>query len=271
MRKPVSAGLAIVVSACAESTSPERRMDFKPAATLSLAAPEAVLPSGYASIMGGTNQNFPHAGFRNMRYQQIFLGSDLVDPLIVGLCMRRDDVVGHVQREKTLTIKLGPSSLGPATLGASFDANYSAPPTEVFTGNVIIPASDGLGTPVDFDFCIPFTQAYEHPAGSNVILEVINTSLNLSDAPRDACLPTEAACTTARAFALSPTATTATLVDRQGVIVKFVSPEPPKPVDPVLQDECKLGGWSNFNFRNQGQCIRFVETGEDSRGAGGET
>jgi hypothetical protein len=35
--------------------------------------------------------------------------------------------------------------------------------------------------------------------------------------------------------------------------------------DPATKDECKNGGWVIFGFENQGQCIRFVETGKDSR------
>lgn len=35
--------------------------------------------------------------------------------------------------------------------------------------------------------------------------------------------------------------------------------------NPVEKNECKKGGWSDFGFRNQGQCIRFVNTGQDSR------
>ena len=34
---------------------------------------------------------------------------------------------------------------------------------------------------------------------------------------------------------------------------------------PGTKDECKDGGWENFGFSNQGQCVRFVETGKDSR------
>jgi len=29
--------------------------------------------------------------------------------------------------------------------------------------------------------------------------------------------------------------------------------------------QCKNGGWESLGFRNQGQCMRFVETGKDSR------
>jgi hypothetical protein len=33
----------------------------------------------------------------------------------------------------------------------------------------------------------------------------------------------------------------------------------------MTKDDCKNSGWELYGFRNQGQCIRFVETGEDSR------
>ncbi|HMH85690.1 MAG TPA: hypothetical protein VK529_07080 [Gemmatimonadaceae bacterium] len=35
--------------------------------------------------------------------------------------------------------------------------------------------------------------------------------------------------------------------------------------DPATKDECKNGGWVIFAFENQGQCVRFIETGKDSR------
>ena len=36
-------------------------------------------------------------------------------------------------------------------------------------------------------------------------------------------------------------------------------------LDPLTKDDCKDGGWADYGFRNQGQCIRFVNTGTDSR------
>ncbi len=35
--------------------------------------------------------------------------------------------------------------------------------------------------------------------------------------------------------------------------------------DPQTVDDCKKGGWEQYGFRNQGQCVRFVQTGKDSR------
>ena len=45
----------------------------------------------------------------------------------------------------------------------------------------------------------------------------------------------------------------------------FVVNEPEEPTDPATKEECKKGGWEDFGFKNQGQCVRFVETGKDSR------
>jgi hypothetical protein len=43
-------------------------------------------------------------------------------------------------------------------------------------------------------------------------------------------------------------------------------PEPsPTPAVPVTRVDCIDGHWADFGFRNQGQCVRFVMTGKDSR------
>lgn len=35
--------------------------------------------------------------------------------------------------------------------------------------------------------------------------------------------------------------------------------------DATSKDDCRTGGWDAFGFVNQGQCVRFIETGQDSR------
>jgi hypothetical protein len=35
--------------------------------------------------------------------------------------------------------------------------------------------------------------------------------------------------------------------------------------NPTDADQCRNGGWAEFGFRNQGQCIRYVNTGTDTR------
>jgi len=39
----------------------------------------------------------------------------------------------------------------------------------------------------------------------------------------------------------------------------FEAPTPP-PTVPQTKDDCKHGGWQEFGFRNQGQCVSFVAT-----------
>jgi hypothetical protein len=265
MKRSTFALLAATLFGCTEPTTPATTgmSQLHPVFSAVAVPNEAVLPSAFLSVMGETGNSFPQSQ-NNLRYQQVFLGSDIVDPTIVGVCLRRDDLFGGAALTQTLTIKLGPTSLDYTNLTPAFDGNYSAPPTQVFSGDVAIPASLPGGTPTDFDFCIPFTQQYVHTTGSNVIIEVINTSLTSGDQPRDAC-ESEPQCTTSRAFAFSATADNAVLVQRGGLVMKFLSPEPPAPTDPQTSDDCKKGGWSDFGFRNQGQCVRYVETGLDSR------
>ena len=35
--------------------------------------------------------------------------------------------------------------------------------------------------------------------------------------------------------------------------------------NPTNGSDCKKDGWKIYGFKNQGQCVRFVETGKDSR------
>lgn len=58
---------------------------------------------------------------------------------------------------------------------------------------------------------------------------------------------------------------TITLTDGTVATVNFEDVPPPPPVDPTVKADCFDGGWEAFGFANQGQCVRFVETGKDSR------
>lgn len=219
-----------------------------------------VLPNAYTNMMGEANNTFPHA-FANMRYQQVFLGAELGDVTAVGgLCLRRDEFAGGPAGTQQLTVKLGPTQLNHLTLTPVFDANYSAPPTTVFSGPVSIPASSGGGTPDDFYISIEFTTPYLHPAGSNVIVEIVNTSATSLIHFDDFCF-VNVLCTTRRVWAVPATAPAGAMdgVPAAGLVMKFIA------ANPRTKEECKDGGWERFGFENQGQCVRFVETGKDSR------
>src|SRR5512141_2891166 len=129
--------MTLMLVACTDATMPDTKsMSLRPTNAILASSPtEAVLPSAYTSIMGETNNTFPHS-VRNLRYQQVFSGADVLNPEIVGLCLRRDDLFGGDATTQTLTVKLGPTTLDYTNLGNNFDSNFSAPPTEVFSGDV---------------------------------------------------------------------------------------------------------------------------------------
>ena len=222
------------------------------------ASSSVVVPNAYTDMMGEQNNTFPH-GFFNMRYQQVFLGPELQGlRAIGGLCLRRDEIAGGPTKTVQLTVKLGPTALNNLTLTPTFDANYSAPPTTVFSGAVHLPASTGGGTPDDFYICIDFTTTYIHPLRFNLIVEIANTTSTEGPGLHfdDACVGP--VCTTRRIFAHTATAA-AGVVDQVGLVMKL------NRGNPSTADQCRKGGWKSFGFKNQGQCIRFVQTGKDSR------
>jgi hypothetical protein len=45
----------------------------------------------------------------------------------------------------------------------------------------------------------------------------------------------------------------------------FTVGPPEGPVDPTTKEDCKDGEWVVYDFSNQGQCIAFVNTGDDSQ------
>lgn len=257
--------MILLLVACGDTTSivsasgpvPHDRLSMSGDVTLAASGGQ-VLPAAYANVMGENNNIWPHSG-AHMRYQQVFLGSELGIDKISGLCLRHDELFGGRLSSEHITVKLGPSELDNTNLSNVFDDNYSAPPTEVFSGDVVIPATTGAGTVDSFDFCIEFTTQYVHPAGSNLIVEFVNSSATAVTHPKDACAVGAPGCTTRRVLAFSASATTATLADNSGLVMQFVTSDPEEKVD------CTDDKWLDFGFRNQGQCIRFVETGKDSR------
>jgi hypothetical protein len=42
-------------------------------------------------------------------------------------------------------------------------------------------------------------------------------------------------------------------------------PTNPQPKNPRTKADCMKGGWEKYGFKNQGQCVRYIETGKDSR------
>ncbi len=50
------------------------------------------------------------------------------------------------------------------------------------------------------------------------------------------------------------------------IVLSFHSYDPlPSDSDPVTRDDCKKGGFADFDFRNQGECVRFVEKNKNGK------
>ncbi|HVM15715.1 MAG TPA: carboxypeptidase regulatory-like domain-containing protein [Egibacteraceae bacterium] len=75
---------------------------------------------------------------------------------------------------------------------------------------------------------------------------------------------------TVQADGYEPASQTATAAENEVTtvdvaLVAEVEEPPPPPANPTTRDDCKNGGWQDYGFRNQGQCLQFVNTGKDSR------
>lgn len=44
---------------------------------------------------------------------------------------------------------------------------------------------------------------------------------------------------------------------------------PPGSPNPTTKQDCKNGGWRDYNFKNQGQCIKWVNAHQGGGGYGG--
>lgn len=95
----------------------------------------------------------------------------------------------------------------------------------------------------------PVTGGTAAPAGSGYFFHVDDRAplsdlvrLELLESPPSACV--------------SPSLISPALVTAGDIVVADAPAPPPSPTS---KDECKDGGWRQFGFRNQGECVAFVE------------
>jgi len=199
--------------------------------TFSNAAPMAstgtVLPKAFTNTMGDGSNTYPQ-GRANMRYQQVFLGSEIgPSQTWTELCLRRDESAGGPAESQHITLIIGDTTLNQSNLGTNFDKNYRNKLSPVFDGTLNLPAYAGGGTPNSFNICMKFNRPINWGASStiNLIVEMINKSTSSQSHFEDFCSKPAASCTTSRAYAFSATASTAAFVDRnQGLIMWLGNP-----------------------------------------------
>lgn len=166
-----------------ERGDPARCATTRTGPSLPGAASAAVFPTAYATQWGELANSFP-LGTAQMRYQQVFLGSEVNGPIAVaGLGFREDEQGNRASGGVAdVTVKLGLTTFDHTTLGltSSFDGNFDlGGSTTVLDGQVNLPALTGQNTnlatfaaqlPCD----APFVLA---PApGQNFLLEIVNRS-----------------------------------------------------------------------------------------------
>lgn len=180
-----------------------------------------VLPKAYATKMGQIANTFPHAR-AGMRYQQVFLGSEIGGAkLFTELCLRLDERFGGPAQTQTIELRIGQTPKTPANLVTNFASNYGTrAPTTVFKGTLSLPAHTNGGGIQDFKICLKFSSTYVWvpTPNQNLLTEWINTSASSRSHFEDKCQGS-ADCTTTRIWATSATATTATGTERNGGLI----------------------------------------------------
>lgn len=198
-----------------------------------------VLPKAYATKMGQTANTFPHAR-SNMRYQQMFLGSEVGRVgIFVELCLRLDEGFGGPAQTQDIELKLGYTAKTQATFSTVFASNYAGgSPQTVFKGKVALPAHRRGGTVQDFKICFKFARPWiwlRSGARPNLLTEWLNTSTASRSHFEDKCQRT-LDCTTTRVWAPSVTATSGR-VERHGGLVMCLRRAGPSGAAPALANK----------------------------------
>ncbi|MFQ5505433.1 MAG: S8 family serine peptidase [Planctomycetota bacterium] len=215
----------------------------------------AVLPIAYTTRWGESNNYFPH-GRANMRYQQVFRGTEVRTPAnFLGVALRQDDLTrGRPGGSQRYTITMGYTTRNESTLSTAFDSNFNAGnKRQVFSGSYNIPSLTGLNRDltkfaVAVKFQTPWT--YVPAIGRNILIEFRNTSSSSVFTFMDAARST--GITTTRMYAFSSSATTATGTTRNyGLVMCFQLPGGPGAI-PLLSNVGlpKLAGSYAINLSN---------------------
>lgn len=195
---------------------------------------KTVLPSYYRTHMGNGANKFPHAQ-DNMRYQQVFLDSEIGSNQVwQGVALRLDEQFGGLaQTVPKIEIFLGRTAKDCTNLTTNFASNYSSASTNVFSGSVNLPAWSGGGNITSFDICFKFSVPYvwTFNTGDNLLVEFKNHSTGLSSHYEDFCSGPN--CKTARLWAFNANATVGTVAYKQGLVMCFKGPATPKGGIPV--------------------------------------
>jgi len=183
-----------------------------------------VVPAAMASAFGGSNNSIPFT-WSPVRYQQVFLGTDLpVAFTAAGLALRQDNG-GPIAQGITvdLEIQAGFTTRTPQTMNTTFAANFDsgAPVVVLPRAQVVFPDQPaGPASPADFFFTISWPSSFNwNPAaGLNLLIQV--TVFGNSWGNQTWGYPLDATYGgTARLYGSGATATTCTLESNYGLVM----------------------------------------------------
>jgi hypothetical protein len=203
---------------------------------LSAGAAAVVVPSAFAGTTGSGNNSFPFncgsaAGVTSMRYQQVYLGSE-VGSLTLRRIAFREKAFQPAFGPSTIpgvTITLSSTSSAPGALSTTFAANVGADVVTVFSGNLTLSAKATGSTvnPRQFKIAVPLQTPFSFNAssGKNLLLDVtvpacISLGFNVGGFDSTGGFTKGVV---SRVFSFSSGATTALQADDEGFITKFCS------------------------------------------------
>lgn len=187
------------------------------------------LPAAMATSFGGSNNAIPF-GWYPVKYQQVFLGTDLPNAFTMGgLALRQDEAGFAYSLTVDLEIEVGMTTRGPSTMSNVFAANFDAGPSVIVRPRAQIVFPDQRvpppAMPSEFFFTIawPTTFDWVPSPGSNFLVQVtIYGNSHGSQAAGyalDAC-----GGATARLYGSPATATSGTLNPNYGLVMGIVEP-----------------------------------------------
>ena len=194
---------------------------------------QAVLPAVLAGLEGNVNNGYPFDcsafGIPSMRYQQVYLGSEVGTGDIHELRFRKDGSCGGgfgpqvipnvtIQLSSTTTAHPFGSSGG---LSSTFANNIGPDATTIFAGDLILSSIGDQAAPHPFDIVIPLRQRFffDSSTGANLLLDVRLPTCGLTTC-LDAHL--EADDGVARAYAFDHTSPAANFQDTYGLVTQIV-------------------------------------------------
>jgi hypothetical protein len=191
--------------------------------------PGRTAPAALAAAFGAAATNQPFAA-APCRFQQVIESQDLPSRLLVrALALRKDELAAaNVGRTVELSVRLGYTTRGAATLQSDFAANFDlAAPTPVFVQRWVrlpdMPAAAPVD-PTDCFFELPLDAEFDYVrSNGNLLVEVgvfANDFLNL---PFPYPLDAGAAATSSTVFATQPSAALGTVQRNTGLALRFVT------------------------------------------------